>query len=147
MMRRLGIAIAAVAVALVIGFAGGVVWSGGIERAADSSALAPRTSQASIMIDFGGGEIAVFPDLAVKPELTLLELLERVTSENGLPFETRVFEGLGIMVERIGEKVNGEDDHYWIYWVNNVKVPVGADQYEIQPGDIVHWKYGGFADE
>ena len=147
MMRNLGLAIAAAAVSLVIGFAGGVVWSGGIEQTAESQALAPRTDLASIMIDFGGGEVSVFPDLAVGPEVSLLELLEGVTTENGVAFETKAFEGLGTMVQRIGDKENGDDGRYWIYWVNNAKLPIGADQYQIQPGDIVHWKFEGFTDE
>jgi hypothetical protein len=77
----------------------------------------------------------------------LLELLEGVTTENGVAFETKAFEGLGTMVQRIGDKENGDDGRYWIYWVNNAKLPIGADQYQIQPGDIVHWKFEGFTDE
>ena len=147
MLRKSAVAIAAVAVALVLGFAGGVTWSGGAERAAGGGALAPRTASASIMVDFGGGEVALFPDLAVEPDTMLLGLLERVVTESGLAFETRAFEGLGVMVDSIGDKRNGENDRYWVYWVNNAEIPVGADQYAVQPGDIVLWKYTGFSNE
>ncbi|MBT4711481.1 MAG: DUF4430 domain-containing protein [Alphaproteobacteria bacterium] len=146
-MRAFGLTILAAVVALVIGFGGGVVWSGGLEQASESQVLAPRTDHASIMIDFGGGEVSLFPDLEVTPDLTLLTLLESVVADAGVTFETQVFEGLGTSVDRIGDSVNGTDNHFWIYWVNNAMVPIGADQYLVQPGDIVHWKFEGFADE
>ena len=146
-MRTQTVALAAVVVALVLGFAGGVTWSGGAERAAGGAAVAPRDANASIMLDFGGGEVTVFPDLAVEPGTMLLALLERATAEGDLSLETRAFEGLGVMVNSIGDKRHGENDRYWVYWVNNEQVPVGAGQYRVQPGDIVLWKYMEFGSE
>ena len=145
-MRNRAAALIAVLAALVIGFAGGVTWTGGAEQLAGSAAV-PRGAAASIMLDYGDGEVAAYTGLPVESGLLLLSLMERVTAANEIPFETREFEGLGVMIELIGERRNGDNDRYWVYWVNNTQVPVGAGQYEVQPGDVILWKHQEFRNE
>jgi hypothetical protein len=44
-------------------------------------------------------------------------------------------------VTKIGDKVNGEDNRYWQYFINGAYAQVGADQYKLKNGDAVEWKF------
>ena len=51
----------------------------------------------------------------------------------------------GPYVAQVG-RTPGEGPSGWVYKVNGVSPPVGADAYELEPGDEVLWYYATFGD-
>lgn len=76
---------------------------------------------------------------------TLLELLTRLSADDSnLALTTQDYGDMGVLVTGMGGLVNGTDDKYWQYLVNGEAPMVGADQYELEDGDVVVWEFKGF---
>jgi len=72
--------------------------------------------------------------------ITAFDLLKNKTEELNLALETKFFD-MGVMVEKIGSKKNGQDGKYWLYYVNEEMPMVSADKKELKPGDKVEFKF------
>ena len=98
---------------------------------------------ASLMLDFGNGEISTFNNVLLNKNATVFDLLQEATTENNVELKYKDFGGeLGVMVEEIGEAANDFDnDSWWQYWVNNEYAKVGASNQALQNGDVVEWKF------
>ena len=54
---------------------------------------------------------------------------------------------MGVFITNIGGMVNDNKESKWrTYWVNNEIDMVAADQYVLQDGDVIEWKYGAQID-
>jgi len=71
---------------------------------------------------------------------TAFDLLKTKVEELGLNLETKTYD-IGIMIETIGDKINGQDGKYWLYHVNNEMPMVSADKMIIKSGDKVEFKF------
>jgi hypothetical protein len=138
-----------VAATLVIGLFFGFLWGRSLtpptqivssDASITVSDSAPEGT-ASLMIDYGDGRVRVYPDITVAPGETMIGFLQKQTAKAGLAFKTKEFQGLGVMVETIADKTNGDQNKYWQYWVNNVSIPYAASTYIVKPGDVVEWKF------
>lgn len=73
---------------------------------------------------------------------TVLDVLNMIDSANpSVKLQTKEYSGLGVLVERIGEKFNGMNDEYWQYKINGIMPQVGADKLELQNGDVIEWYF------
>ena len=73
---------------------------------------------------------------------TVLGVLKSLDeSDPNVHVVTKEYSGLGTLVERIGEKTNGEDNKYWQYTVNGVMPQIGADALELVNGDTLEWHF------
>lgn len=93
-----------------------------------------------LVIDDGEGEPKTFQG-AFGGKMTAFDLLKDKTEELGLSLETKTYE-IGILIEAIGDKENGQDEKYWIYYINGEMPMVSADKKEIKPGDKIEFKFG-----
>ena len=94
-----------------------------------------------MMIDEGDGNINVYQETANKDE-SLFGFMQRLRQNKGDPdFSYKEFAGLGVLIEEINGKKNGEQGKNWQYWVNNEYAKVGADSYLLQGGEVIEWKY------
>lgn len=81
-------------------------------------------------------------ELEVSPGTTALGLLELLDAEDASwELVTEDYGSMGVLVEGIGERQNGDGGLYWQYSVDGVMPMVGADVYEIQDGDTIEWKF------
>ncbi len=71
--------------------------------------------------------------------LTVLEELNDV--EPQLQLTVKEYTGLGVLVEGMNGKINGTDNNYWQYTVNDVMPQVGADTLKLRDGDVVRWYF------
>mgnify|MGYP000480565113 CR=1 FL=1 len=92
-----------------------------------------------VMVDDGDG-IKTFSGVPVVGE-TALDFLENMFEAEGVDFGTKEFPGIGVLVELIGDKSNGEDGKYWQYWVNGAFASVGVHALELRPRDIMLWQF------
>ena len=92
-----------------------------------------------LVIDDGQGIPKTF-EAEFNEEMTAFDLLKIKAEESNLSLKTKTFD-IGIMVEAIGDKENGQDDKYWLYYVNGEMPMVSCDKKEIKPGDRVEFKF------
>lgn len=109
----------------------------------ENSVSEPSTITASLMVDFGDGQIQTFNNIELAEETSVFDFLKKVSEDNNLELKYQDFgEELGVMVEKIGDKENNFDkNHYWQYWINNSYAKVGASQMKLNNHDNVEWKY------
>ncbi|MCP6718794.1 MAG: DUF4430 domain-containing protein [Patescibacteria group bacterium] len=93
----------------------------------------------NLVIDFGEGEIETF-ERETKETMTAFDLLKEGTEELSLSLETKNYD-IGVFIETIGDKKNGQDEKYWLYYINNQPPPVAADKRGIEPGDKVEFRF------
>jgi len=74
------------------------------------------------------------------PEMSAFDLLKKGTEELNLTIKTKNYD-MGVFIEAIGEKENGQDNKYWFYYVNGEMPMVAADKKLIKPGDKVEFKF------
>jgi hypothetical protein len=100
----------------------------------------PKT--ASLMLDFGDGTVKTFPDVDVAKGPNLLEVMKNLSQAgNGFVLSAKPPGQYGVMVDQIGDKKNGDQGKYWLFWVNNVMAEKSADNTVLAPGDAVEWKF------
>jgi len=92
-----------------------------------------------LVIDDSEGTPKTF-EVEFNQGITAFNLLKNKTEELNLVLETKVYD-IGIIVKVIGNKENGQDRKYWMYYVNGEMPLMSADKKEIRPGDKVEFKF------
>jgi len=135
-------------VGILLVFGAGLLVGFSVNSNAVTSSITPQgsTEAASIMVDFGNGNVETFIDVPADGG-TLFAILETVLKGKNISFAFQDYKGLGKLVTQIGEQKNGTENKYWQYWVNNRHPEVGADQYIVQPKDVVEWKFTASKEE
>lgn len=95
--------------------------------------------EATLVIDYGGGEVETIR-IDFEPEMTAFDVLEMGAGELGLELKTKTYD-MGIFIEAIGKKENGQDNKYWLYYVDGEMPQVAADKKKIKAGDKVEFKF------
>jgi len=90
-----------------------------------------------LVIDYGDGNSQNF-DIEFVEGMSAFDLLNDRAEE--LSLETKAYD-VGIFIEAIGDKKNGQDEKYWLYYVNGEMPMVSADNLKINPGDKVEFKF------
>jgi len=94
---------------------------------------------ATIGVNEGNGKILSY-DQPIDDQMTVLDLLQVSMQRNLVTVQTKKYD-FGTLVDSIDGVVNGTDGKYWIYEVNGESPTIAADQYIVQPGDIVEFKF------
>lgn len=92
-----------------------------------------------LIIDNGEESVKIF-ETEFKEGITAFDLLKNKTEELNLVLKSKTYD-FGVLIEAIGEKENGEDGKYWLYYVNGEMPMVSADKKQINPGDKVEFKF------
>lgn len=93
----------------------------------------------SLIIDYGDGNTDSLQS-NFRKGMTAFDLLKEKTEESGLTLKTKTYD-IGVLIEVIGHKENGQDGKYWLYYVNGEMPMVSADKKELKPGDEVEFKF------
>ena len=96
-------------------------------------------NKVTLVIDGGEGSPRVF-EAEFKEGMTAFDLLRNKTEELNIALKTKTYD-VGIFIEVIGDKENGQDGKYWMYYVNGEMPMVAADKKEIKAGDKVEFKF------
>ena len=72
--------------------------------------------------------------------MTAFDLLKEKIEESNIILKTKTYD-IGIFIEVIGDKQNGEEEKYWMYYVNDEMPMVAADKKEIKTGDKVEFRF------
>jgi len=71
---------------------------------------------------------------------TVYDFMDKLRNEGKINFTEKNYAGLGKFIESING-IQNSNSQSWIYYVNDKKAQVGISNYEINPGDILSWKY------
>jgi hypothetical protein len=93
-----------------------------------------------LTIDGGNGSPQSFEE-NFEPGLTVFQLLKNKTDVSGIVLESKSSDDYGVFIEKIGDKKNGDEGKYWIYYVNGEMAQVAADKQGLKAGDRVEFKF------
>lgn len=93
----------------------------------------------SLIIDDGTGNPETF-EFEFSEGMTAFDILKNKTEESSIILKAETYD-IGIFIEAIGDKENGQNEKYWMYYVNEEMPMVSADQNEIKPGDKVEFRF------
>ena len=96
-------------------------------------------NEVTLIINSGEENLQTF-ESEFNQGITAFDLLKNKTEESGLTLETKVYD-FGILIETIGDKKNGDEGKYWLYYINNEMPMVAANKQELNPGDKVEFKF------
>ena len=96
-------------------------------------------NKVTLVIDDGEGSPRVL-EAEIGAGVTAFDLLRNETEELNIALKTKTYD-VGIFIEVIGDKENGQDGKYWMYYVNGELPMVAADKKEIKVGDRVEFKF------
>ena len=108
-------------------------------ESADIKIAQEGIGQEVILIIDDGQSIQDF-EMNFREGMTAFGLLEEKIKELDINIETKSYD-IGIFIEAIGESRNGEDQKYWLYYVNGEMPMVSADKKELKAGDKVEFKF------
>lgn len=91
----------------------------------------------SLILNYGD-EVKTTYDSQV-PQGSVFDLLNLVALENDIELITESYE-FGVYVKSLGGYESGSEKA-WIYFVNGQSGTVAADQYQLEAGDVVEWRY------
>ncbi len=123
------------------GFFVGQGYNGVLVDKCSVNQVAKEPANITIVLQFADSDIKEIQNLTVSQNQTVLDLLGRVALENDLEFKTKDYGDLGLMVTQIGDKINGQENKYWQFWVNGEFAQIGAESYALAEGDRVEWRF------
>ncbi|MBU2575969.1 DUF4430 domain-containing protein, partial [Patescibacteria group bacterium] len=95
----------------------------------------------SVMIDTGN-DLLGFSSIILEEEDSVSSVLLRLAEQNdALTIDVIDYGNLGVFINSINGNASGDDNKYWQYWVNNEYAQIAADQYILEEGDIILWKF------
>lgn len=132
------IIVAVILAAVIIG--GYFLFPNQIQQLVSQTQKTEGVSQSvNLVIDFGDGTETM--DLGFVSGMTAFDALNAGVKEADLTLETKTYEGMGIFVEQIGTKKNGDNNKYWLYYINSEMPMVSADNLELSAGDKIEFKF------
>lgn len=102
---------------------------------------AEDVAQKSVLLMINSGNQTLLNSAVVlQANDTVLSLLTRALAEAKLPLETQKYD-FGTIVNSINGIVGGTEGKYWLYSVNGQDGSVGVDQYQLEGGEIVSFRF------
>ena len=92
----------------------------------------------SLLVDFGDEASSTTAQIDYVQGMTAFDVLN--AANLGLKIKTKNYD-MGVFIESIGEKANGQDGKYWLYYVNGETPSLSADKKEVMAGDKVEFKF------
>lgn len=72
---------------------------------------------------------------------SLYDITNLIAQAEGWQFESEDYGDMGILVIQIGDKINGQDQKYWQYFVDSEQPQISVDKYMPAGGTLIEWKF------
>jgi len=98
---------------------------------------------ATVKIDFGNGTIDTY-EITIKNN-TVYDFLLEAAKKGGYAIKSTYY-GLydSMFIDSIGNVENGQDNKYWIYYINGESGSVGSEKQKVENNDLIEWKFETF---
>ena len=101
-----------------------------------------KAEETSIKIILIGDTWTLEDNLFAMEDETVFTLLERTLNRHDMSFEYTYYPDFDAnLIDTIHTTHNGDDGKYWQYWVDNELPMVGADQFSLENGVVVEWRF------
>jgi hypothetical protein len=101
-----------------------------------------KSDETSVKITVLGDGWMIEDNLIAYGEDTVFSILEVFSNRNKISFEYTYYEQFNsVLIDSINGDVNGENEKYWQYYVNQDIPMIGADQYTVSNGDYIEWRF------
>ncbi len=80
-------------------------------------------------------------EITVEASTTVFSILESLGQEEKFTITYKVYPEMGVLIQGINGVVNGTENKYWQYWVNDILGEVACDNKFLKAGDKVEWKF------
>jgi hypothetical protein len=85
------------------------------------------------------GQSSTYP-VTIQKYSTALDALRKVTSDNNLELDTQE-SSYGVYVNGIAGKKGGDNNKYWLYYINGESATMSVVDYVINEGDQIEFKF------
>jgi hypothetical protein len=99
----------------------------------------PEKNIVFLIID-NGDEVSKSFEAEFIQGATVFDVLKNITEELNTPLETQTYDS-GIFIESIDNKKNGQDEKYWMYYINGRMAVSASDKHKIEVGDTIEFKF------
>ena len=95
---------------------------------------------ATVTIDFGNGTIDTY-EVKTKNN-TVYDFLIQAAKKAGYDVKATYY-GLydSMFIDSIANVENGQDNKYWIYYINGESGSVGSQKQTVENNDVIEWKF------
>lgn len=107
-------------------------------QVAKPTTIREEQKKATLVLDFGNGEARTY-EYTFTDKKTAYDALKETAEKENISLETQQY-NFGVFVKSIGGKETSAEIA-WIYFVNGEAGQVAADQYILQDGDRIEWKF------
>jgi hypothetical protein len=104
-----------------------------------------QVTSVRLMIDYGDGTIKIITDLPWTKGATVLDVMNAAKARpHGIAFEYRGSGATTFMtrIDDVASQGGGAGKRNWQLWVNTAYADRGFGVYEIQPLDVISWRFG-----
>jgi hypothetical protein len=98
------------------------------------------STEISLILNFGSEAKLQTQSIKIENDWTAFDALKKALERLDIELATKKYEQ-GIFIEAIGEKKNGDDNKYWLYYVNGKMPEVSCSKQFIKPGDKIEFKF------
>lgn len=126
--------------ALALILAGSLLVWGWRSHAQQQAAYAKPDAAFDVSVALTSPDLNQVFDLRSDDPQTAFSALQKVAEQYTIPLQFQT-SGMGVFVTSISNVTNGTDGRYWVYEVNDQKIPVAADAYQLHDHDRLVWKF------
>lgn len=94
----------------------------------------------SLVLDFGDTTEPQIQSIEIKAEETVLSVLKKALERLNIDLTIQEYEQ-GVFIEAIGNRKNGDDNKYWLYYVNGEMPQVSCGKKIVKAGDKIEFKF------
>lgn len=96
--------------------------------------------QATVTFDRGTGtKMSVYVD--VPDGANVLDAVKAGAQAYNLTLDINTSSNMGAYINGIGDKIGGQDNNYWIAYLNGTALSIAVDKQPIKPGDQIEMKF------
>lgn len=96
--------------------------------------------QATVSFDRGTGT-KISATVEVPDASTVLDAVKAGAQAYNLKLDVNTSSSMGAYINGIGDQVGGQDNKYWIAYLNGAALTVAVDKQPIKPGDSIELKF------
>jgi hypothetical protein len=80
-------------------------------------------------------------EVSLNETTNVLEALQEAAKTYGLSLDVETSSSFGAYVNGIGDMKGGQDNRYWLYYINTQPGTVAVDKQVVKPGDTIEFKF------